>query len=180
MNEQELIKCCQQRKPKAQEALYLRYADKMFRVCQRYIKKPEDAQDILITSFTKIFESIKNFTYRDEGSLEAWIRKIVINYSLMWLRKHHNFSLTETLDENLQEPDLSDVAGLGAEDILFIISKLPTGYRTVFSLNVIDGYTHEEISKLLNITESTSRSQLFKAKSLLKKTLLHEGYYYGT
>ncbi len=180
MKEQDLIKRCQNGERKAQELVYLQFSDSMFRISMRYVKNEEDAQDILVMAFNKVFKSINTFNYWGNGSFEAWIRKVVINEALMWLRKNHNFNLNENLDHITPEPDLSDLSRLEAEDILQMIFKLPTGYRTVFNLCVIEGYSHEEISQLLNISDGTSRSQLFKAKSLLKKMLTKEGYHYGT
>ena len=152
----------------------------MYRLSFRYIKSQVDTEDVLITSFTKIFKSIHTFQNQGPGSLEGWIRKIVVNESLMWLRRRHNFNLTEALDENLPEHDLSQFSQLEAEDICKMISNLPTGYRTIFNLSVVEGYNHQEIAKMLSIAESTSRTQLFKAKALLKKILTQEGFHYGT
>jgi RNA polymerase sigma factor (sigma-70 family) len=152
----------------------------MYRICLRYIKSQADAEDVLISAFTKVFRSMKSFSSQGEGSLEGWVRKIVINESLMWLRRRHNFNLTECLDETLPEPDLGQFCALDAEDIYKMISDLPMGYRTVFNLNVIEGFSHQEIATMLAITESTSRTQLFKAKAILKKILTREGYQYGT
>jgi RNA polymerase sigma factor (sigma-70 family) len=151
----------------------------MYGVSRRYLNG-DDAQDCVVMAFTKVFQSIGKFTWMGDGSLESWIRRIVINEALMWLRKNHNFNLTERIEAGSSEPDLSDVAQLESQEIAGMISRLPVGYRTVFSLFVIEGFTHEEIGKLLAINESTSRSQLFKAKSLLKKMLLKGGYHYGT
>ena len=152
----------------------------MFRLTFRYIKSQVDAEDVVITSFTKVFKSIHTFRFQEEGSLEGWIRKVVVNDSLLWLRRRHNFNLTESLDDAIPEPDLSQFSQLEAEDIYKMIANLPTGYRTVFNLNVVEGYSHEEIGALLSITQSTSRTQLFKAKALLKKMLTKEGFHYGT
>lgn len=110
----------------------------------------------------------------------GWIKKVMINESLMWLRRRHNFHLTESLDEHTPEPELKQFSEMEAEDIYRFISALPTGYRTVFNLSVIEGYSHQEIAESLSITESTSRTQLFKAKAMLKKMLTQEGFQYGT
>lgn len=160
--------------------LYMRFSDVMFRTALRYVRNNDDAEDIIIIAFSKVFKSIKSFNYSGKGCLEAWIRKIVVNESLMFLRKRYNFSLTESLDISIPEPDLTELGRLEAEDILEMINQLPTGYRTVFNLYVIEGYDHQEISMMLNISEGTSRSQLFKAKAILKKVLIKEGYNYGT
>jgi RNA polymerase sigma factor (sigma-70 family) len=180
LTDNDLIKCCQQGDPKAQEQLYGRLADRMYRVCLRYIKSQVDAEDVLISAFTKVFKNIKTFSNKGQGSLEGWVRKIVINESLMWLRRRHNFNLTECLDDALPDPDLTQFSALDAEDINKMISELPMGYRTVFNLNVIEGFSHQEVAGMLSITESTSRTQLFKAKAILRKMLTREGYQYGT
>jgi RNA polymerase sigma factor (sigma-70 family) len=180
LEEPELVKRCQQTDRKAQELLYARFADRMFRVGFRYVKSEMETEDVIIVAFGNAFKSIRSFKYRGPGSLEAWLRKIVINESLMWLRKRHNFNLTETIDERVPEASLKQFSESGADDIYKMITQLPTGYRTVFNLNVIEGYSHEEIGTLLGISEGTSRSQLFKAKALLKKMLTREGFHYGT
>lgn len=180
MKEIDLVNSCRQASRNGQEQLYALHADNMYRIAFRYIKSQVDAEDVLITSFTKIFRNISAFQYQGDGSLEGWMRKIVINESLMWLRRRHNFNLTEMLDENMPEPDLTHFSQLDVDDIYKMISTLPTGYRTIFNLTVMEGYNHREISALLSITESTSRTQLFKAKALLKKMLTQEGFQYGT
>ncbi len=180
MDEITLVRSCQKSDPKAQEVLYARYADRMYRLAVRYVRSQVDAEDIIMTAFTNLFKTMLTFQYQGKGSLEAWIRKIVVNESLQWLRRRHNFNLTEALDITLEEPNLKTLGELEAGDIHKMIAQLPTGYRTVFNLFVIEGYDHLEISKLLTISEGTSRTQLFKARILLKKLLTQEGYHYGT
>lgn len=180
MKETYLVRGCKKGDPAAQRELYALFADKMFRVAFRYIKNQAEAEDVIIKAFTKIFNAIDSFTYKGEGSLEAWIRKVVVNEALMCLRSTHNFNLSESLSNEIPESDLSEFSQLEAEDITKMISDLPTGYRTVFNLYVIEGYTHQEIAEQLSITDSTSRTQLFKAKALLKKALNKEGFQYGT
>jgi RNA polymerase sigma-70 factor (ECF subfamily) len=180
LNEIEIIKGCQRGRGAAQEKLFTHYSDRMFRLCCRYIKLQEDAEDVVIRAFNKVFESISKFRHEGEGSLEAWIRKIVVNESLMWLRKRHNFNMIESIEDTLPQVDLSALGELDATEIYELIAQLPTGYRTVFNLFIIEGYNHEEIAAMLNINEGTSRSQLFKAKNLLKKALTREGFQYGT
>jgi RNA polymerase sigma-70 factor (ECF subfamily) len=133
-----------------------------------------------MTAFIKIFKHIGKFAYMGEGSLEGWMRKIFVNESLMWLRSRHNFNMVESLDEALSEADLEQLTAWEAEDIIKLIISLPTGYRTVFNLYAIEGYSHHEIAQMLSIAETTSRSQLFKAKASLKKLLIKEGFQYGT
>lgn len=180
LTEEDLIKKCKQGNGKAQEQLYMHYADRLYRLAYRYIRSDADTEDVLMTAFSKIFHSLKNFTYLGAGSTEGWMRRIVVNESLMWLRRRHNFNLTESLDASLPEPDLHAFSEQDAEDVYQLIAQLPTGYRTVFNLFVIEGYNHAEIAVMLGVTEGTSRSQLFKAKALLKKMLTQEGYHYGT
>jgi len=180
LQEHEIIRGCQKGKREAQEELFNLYSDRMFRLSCRYVKQGADAEDIVIRVFNKVFEHISGFKYEGAGSLEAWIRKIVVNESLMWLRKRHNFNMTESIEECAPQIDLALLSELEAQDIYKLIGQLPIGYRTVFNLFVIEGYSHEEIATMLNINEGTSRSQLYKAKSLLKKTLSKEGFQYGT
>ena len=180
MNEPELVRKCRRGDQKAQHELYNAFADMLYRLAVRYVKDDAEAEDILMVSFMKIFKGIGGFEYRHEGSLAPWMRRIVVNEALMSLRKRHNFNLTETLDPDLEAPDLSSFVDLDAEYIYQLLLTLPPGYRTVFNLYVIEGYDHKEIGELLGISDNTSRSQLLKAKSLLKKRIDKEGYRYGT
>lgn len=180
MKTTELIKRCKQKDPIAQELLYTKFANQLFRTAYRYLKNKADAEDVLIIALNKIFENIIHFIAKDEYSLEAWMKKIVINEALMNLRKNHNFKLTESLTEHTPLINLPITEYSNAEEIYALIGELPTGYRTVFNLNVIEGYSHKEIAETLDISEGTSRSQLYKAKEILKKKLEKDGYNYGT
>jgi len=180
LEESKLVDQCKKGDHRAQKELYLLYSDRMFRLASRYVRNTVDAEDILVMAFTKVYSGIQGFVYRDKGSLEAWIRKVVVNESLMWLRRRHNFNLTETIEDHHFPVALEDFSQLPVDDILQFIAKLPIGYRTVFNLTVIEGFTHSEIAAMLEITESTSRTQLFKAKTLLKQMLALEGFHYGT
>jgi RNA polymerase sigma-70 factor (ECF subfamily) len=108
------------------------------------------------------------------------MRRVVVNEALMWLRRRHTFVALDRVDDIPEEADVSEVSRLEAEDIYNLITQLPVGYRTVFNLYVIEGYSHQEIAGMLDISESTSRTQLHKAKSSLKKILTQEGFNYGT
>jgi RNA polymerase sigma-70 factor (ECF subfamily) len=180
LQETDLVRKCQQGEKKAQEALFDAYADGLFRLCFRYIKSQADSEDIMITALTKAYAGIAGFTYTGEGSLRAWLKKITVNESLMWLRRRHTFHLTESLDDSTPDPGLEQVSDLEADDIYKLITQLPIGYRTVFNLSVVEGYSYQEIGIALGISESTSRTQLFKAKAHLKKMLTQEGFHYGT
>jgi RNA polymerase sigma-70 factor (ECF subfamily) len=180
LSEQELVRGCQQSKPHAQELVYSRYADYLFRVGYRYLRDVAETEDALIITFTKAFKHISDFHYKGDGSLKGWIKKILINEALMRLRKKYSFNLLERVDDHEVETSLEILTELEAEDIYKTIDQLPEGYRTVFHLHVVEGYSHEEIGQMLSITDSTSRSQLFKAKAHLKKILTREGFHYGT
>lgn len=180
MTEQELIKKCKSQDPTAQRSLYDTFANRLYRLAFRYVRNQEESEDVVMRSFMKILGNIRNFTYRGNGSLDAWMRRIVVNEALMGLRRRTNFHLTESLDAGNPEHDLETLQDTDAEYLYEMILELPDGYRTVFNLSVIEGYDHREIGQLLGITEGTSRSQLFKAKELLKRKIRKEGIHYGT
>ena len=151
----------------------------MFNVCSRYLKQDEDAEDVLSRAFTKIFHSIVRFEYRENKSLKAWIKRIMINECLMELRKKN--SLTLVSEDEAEEVSFND-PGLEQIDAVYIIDAiktLPAGYRAVINLFAIEGYSHAEIAEMLGINEGTSRSQLNKARRLLKQKLLTETENYG-
>lgn len=173
MTEQELIKGCKVRNRDAQKKLYEQYAPVLLGICRRYVKQQEDAEDVMLESFYKIFSNIDQ--YEGKGSFEGWMKRISVNESLMFLRRKHNFNLS--IDSNhleIKEDAWSIEEKLFEEDILDIMDTLPTGYRTIFNLYVIDGLKHREIADELGISINTSKSQLIQAKrklaSLLKKT----------
>ena len=176
----ELIKRCQKQDPIAQELLYTKFSNQLYRTAYRYLKNQEEAEDVLIIALNKVFESINAFQLKEERGFEGWMKKIVVNEALMSLRKNYNFKLTHTISEHIPPTHLLVTEHTNAEDIYGFIAELPTGYRTVFNLHSIEGYKHNEIAKMLDITEGTSRSQLYKAKDILKKKLEKEGYNYGT
>lgn len=180
MKTAELIKRCQKKDPIAQELLYAKYANQLFRTAFRYLKNKEEAEDILIVALNIIFDKITNFKAKEDYSFEAWMKRIVINQSLMALRKTNNFALTASLDDTLAEDTIPISELSDAEEIYTTISQLPTGYRTIFNLHAIEGYNHDEIGDMLGINAGTSRSQLYKAKQMLKKQLELKGYQYGT
>ena len=179
MDVSELIKQAQQGRNNAQKSLFNLYADKMMLVCRRYVKNGEDAEEILLDGFTKFFKNISSFTYQGEAALYAWLKKIMVNECLMWLRKNNVFlTVAEPVAEDfpLEEEALN---ALSAKEIFELIIQLPVGYRTVFNLYEIEGMDHKAIASLLGIAEGTSKSQLSKAKSLLQKNLLQKGVVYG-
>ncbi|MFA8298705.1 MAG: RNA polymerase sigma factor [Hyphomicrobiales bacterium] len=175
MNEIVAIKKAKRGKSEAQKWIFNKYAQYIFRVCIRYMKYEAEAEEIMMTTFLKAFENINRFEYRDEGSIAAWLKTIAIRESLMVLRKK-KMELC-TIDDNVCELDPNTNFDIDAEYLYDTIRNLPYGYRTVINLNVIEGYSHKEISKMLNISESTSRSQLAKAKQLLRTKLERKKVY---
>jgi RNA polymerase sigma-70 factor (ECF subfamily) len=163
----------------AQKQLFEQLYTVMFRVCQRYIVKTDEAEDCVMKGFMKAFQQIHKFTYQDEDSLFKWLRKIMVNEALMEVRKKHNFYMTA--EERLLETTIEAEVWkkLEAEDLNNLILRLPTGYRTVFSLFIVEGFEHKEIAAMLGIAESTSKSQLQKAKSKLKLMITQLNLNYG-
>jgi len=174
LTEEELIEACKQQDRRAQQQLYERFAPAMFGVCRRYVKSPEDAEDVLVEAFFKVLTNLQQ--YKGSGSFEGWIRRIVVNEALMFLRKRHNFRLTVEISE-IDRPAVSRVVNeLAANDILRLLEHLPTGYRTVFNLYVLEGYKHREIAEMLGISINTSKSQLILARKKMQHLLEDSGY----
>lgn len=169
MTEFEIIQRCQQQDRNAQRLLYDRLAPKMLGVLRRYLNRREDAEDILLEAFFKVLTNIHTFQFN--GSFEGWVRRIVVNEALMFLRK--NRLLTVEADERFhnlpEDTPLSIDAHLAAQDILKLLNELPIGYRTIFNLFVIEGFKHIEIADMLGISINTSKSQLILAKEKLRK-----------
>ena len=168
----ELIKEAKQGSSAAQRYLFEQFSEKMLMICRRYVKSNEDAEEVMLDGFYKFFKKLSSFEYLGEAALYVWLKKIMINECLMFLRKKHVFDLaTETAFEDVavEEEALNN---LSATEIFKMIVQLPIGYRTVFNLYVIEGMPHKEVASLLNISEGTSKSQLSKAKVLLQKILL--------
>ncbi|MBQ0034243.1 MAG: sigma-70 family RNA polymerase sigma factor [Bacteroidales bacterium] len=166
--EKELLRLINEGDEQARYLLYAQYSRYLSAVCSRYIADDEDLKDVLQESFLKIFRSIGDFGYRGEGSLKAWMSRIVLNESLVWLKQRRHLSFAELDDEAMNLPDAPpDTEGIPAEAIHRMIRALPDGYRTVFNLYVIEEKSHREIAALLGIKESTSASQLHRAKALL-------------
>lgn len=159
--------------PDAQRRLYDQYAPKMFALCIRYASSNEEAEDLLQEGFMKIFLSIHQF--RGTGSFEGWMRKIFINKAIERYNKKrvytHEITGFETQGLSVDAYNSSGFDKLALKDMLELIQSLSDGYRTVFNLYVIEGFSHAEIAKMLNISENTSKSQLSRAKSILQKIL---------
>ncbi len=171
MNEYELIKGCIKQDITCQRMLFEQLAGKMFTVCLRYANDHMEAEDMLQDGFIRVFNNLHQFKF--EGSFEGWVRRVIVNCALKHLQKKR-IQFTE-LKENYFDTHYVDsyaYSNLGEEELLKLISQLPDGYRIVFNLNIIEGYTHDEIAKLLNIQPSTSRSQLVKARKMLQAQIL--------
>jgi RNA polymerase sigma factor (sigma-70 family) len=166
--EVELIKDCLNGKRVAQEALYQKYSPTMFGTCLRYMNDETKAEEIMIAGFLKVFNHLDK--YKNEGSFEGWIRKIMINEALNELRKRKVW--VEPIESaNFVSAESYAVDNFAAEDLLKLIQALPTGYQTVFNLYAIEGYSHKEIADMLGISEGTSKSQLNRARAMLQKNI---------
>lgn len=174
MSEQDLIKACKRQDRAAQRLLYDRYSPTMFGVVRRYVRHREDAEDVLVEAFFKVLTKIE--MYSGSGNFEGWIRRIVVNESLMFLRKKHNFAMTVELSTIDKPSHLTIEEDLAAQDILNLLEELPTGYRTIFNLYVLEGYKHREIAELLGISINTSKSQLILAKKRMREILERNNY----
>jgi len=175
-----LLEGCKKSDRKAQELLYQSLASKMLGVCVRYAKDSFEAEDILQSGFIKVFQKISEF--RGEGSFEGWIRRIMVNTAIEVYRKNQRSLNVVDIDQVFDEPQtMFDMTGLETKDLLKVIKQLPGGYRLVFNMYVIEGYSHKEIGEQLNISEGASKSQLSRARALLREKILKmEGYNYET
>ncbi|MDR1919688.1 MAG: sigma-70 family RNA polymerase sigma factor [Tannerellaceae bacterium] len=171
MNEQQLIEGCKRGNRLAQKELYDAYSRKMMGVCLRYANDRETARDLLQDGFVKVFTAIDS--YAGAGSFEGWMRKIFVNCALEHLRKSDVLRDAIDLDRTneLSNSESSVIAEMSARELLNLVQELPAGFRTIFNLFAIEGFSHKEISEMLNITESTSRSQYTRAKQLLQRKI---------
>lgn len=176
----DLLEGCQRNDRKAQEQLYKTLAPRMLGVCMRYAKNTFEAEDMLQNGFTKIFQKISE--YRSDGSFEGWIRRIMVNTAIEVYRKNQRMLEVVNIDEvNDTAQATFDMSGLEAKDLLKMIQELSTGYRMVFNLYAIEGYTHKEIGEKLGISEGASKSQLSRARAILKEKIskMEGGRYAG-
>jgi RNA polymerase sigma-70 factor (ECF subfamily) len=171
MDDEALIDDCISGNTRAQKSLFDRFAPKMMGVVLRYINDKERANDVLQDSFIKVFQNLTSF--KKNGSLEGWVRRIVVNTALDYLRRNKKYlGHVEITDISLNISNNSDAIGkLEKDSLMDIIQSLPEGYRTVFNLYAIEGYSHKEIADKLEITENTSKSQYSRAKTTIQKLL---------
>jgi RNA polymerase sigma-70 factor (ECF subfamily) len=166
--EKELIELAVENNRHAQHKLYFKFSPKMLSICRQYIKDLQQAEDIMITAFMKVFAHLKNFEHK--GSFEGWIRRIMINECISFIRVQKKVKFIE--DENYFEERYNDIESkFSVEDIQFLIDNLPDGYKMVFNLYCIEGFKHQEIAEMLGINEGTSKSQLSHARRMLQENV---------
>ena len=172
MTEEFMLNGCRTNNAASQEALYSRFSPRMLGVCYRFAKNREDAEDMLQEGFIKVFSQIHQ--YRNEGALEGWIRRIVVHTCINVLKKNKKFSdsvdITYASGVGIREENIPSI--MQAKEVVECIRLLPMGYRTVLNLYAIEGYSHKEIGNMLDIEESTSRSQYTRAKAMLEDVLV--------
>ena len=173
MSDEELIKGCVKGNETSQREVFQKYAGKMLAVCQRYARNSMDAEDIVQDAFIKIFDKIHQF--KSQGSFEGWIRKIVVNTALKKytvIRYEKEVSGYEIKERDESTSEASAYSQITEKELMGLISNLPDGYRMIFNLYVIEGYQHDEIADMLKIQPGTSRSQLVKARNMLKNQVI--------
>jgi len=169
MEDRTLIDGCIKGESRAQRQLYEKYAPAMMSVCFRYVREKETACDLMHDGFVTLFTKIH--TYSGNGSFPAWVKKVFVNTALEYLRKNDALRFSADIDGAyyLEDPDFSVFEQMSANELLECIGRLPDGYRTVFNMYAIEGYSHAEIARRLNIKESTSQSQYARARQFLQK-----------
>jgi RNA polymerase sigma-70 factor (ECF subfamily) len=176
--EQEIIALAVDNNRQAQQCIYSKYSPKMLSVCRQYIKDLQLAEDVMITAFMKVFVNLGRF--ENKGSFEGWIRRIMVNECISFIRVEKKISFVE--DEIFFEESFNNIEShFSVDDIQFLIDSLPDGYKMVFNLYAIEGYKHKEIASLLGINEGTSKSQLSHARKMLQEQIsILKNYCYGT
>lgn len=176
LSEDQLLAGCLQNDPRAQRQLYERFAGKMLAVARRYVRDADDAEDVLAQGFVNVFRYLPQFEGR--GALGGWIRRVIVHEALKFLRKRN--ALTVSLNEESENGrSLSERLGtaataesdLAAADLWRLLSGLPVGYRTVFNLYAVEGFTHPQIAEMLGISEGTSKSQLSRARQMMQRQI---------
>ena len=171
-SEELLANWCLKDDRKSQKYLYETYCNPMFRLLLRYVRNEPEAEDLLVTGFAKIFKNLNKFQFGGKGSLGKWIRRIMVNEALMFLRTRKEKFYLEDLDGKELVNIYRIETNMEAEDIFSLIMELPTGYRTIFNMHLIEGYSHKEIASMLGISVSTSKSQLNKARKQLQSKII--------
>ena len=178
-NESQLIKRASKNNREAQQKLYEQHAPKMLSVCRQYVKDIHHAEEVMLNGFFKVFTHLSDF--RNDGSFEGWVRRIMIREAISFLRKQQKIEFSEEIPGGAVEFSDPVTSEFNAAHIQDMIDSLPEGYRMVFVMYAVDGYKHSEIAKMLKISEGTSKSQLFKARKMLQEKLEKENIAdYGT
>ncbi|MES2477510.1 MAG: sigma-70 family RNA polymerase sigma factor [Bacteroidota bacterium] len=173
--EYKLAQECRAGNQAAQHNLYQLYAKQLMVLCLRYVSNEEDAKEILTDTFVTAFRNFSKFDYKGEGSVQAWLKRIAVNQCLMHLRKNKlRFEEIKDKHEGQVNNNENVLEQMSAKEIMQLIHNLPPGYRTVFNLYVFEEMPHKDIAALLQISESTSKSQLYKARQLLQKQLIQQ------
>lgn len=168
----ELITLCKKGDSSAQSELYKRFSKKLWGVCLRYAKSQMSAEDIMQEGFIRIFKYLDQ--YKGEGSFEGWMRRTMVNTAINYYKKNLSSKDESDIDDmiGIQSSNADAVSQMSANEILSLVQSLPSGYRTVFNLYVIEGLSHKDIATQLNISENTSKSQLSRARSILQEKIL--------
>ena len=175
MNDEQLVKKCLEKDAFAQKLLFDTYSRKLMGLCMRYARDEDEAQDVLQMGFIKVFEKLD--MYNGNGSLEGWIRRILVNTALDNIRRNKNMKDSVDIDKvdyQLNSHSENAIDALSAQDLLKVINSLPTGFKTVFNLYAIEGYSHKEIAEMLDISVNTSKSQYSRARAHLKNLIINE------
>ena len=174
MNPKKLVNACKRKSRKAQKALYENYYEQMLGLCNRYLGNVHDSEDVTVEGFLKIFDKINTVEYRNRSSFENWMKTIMVNECLMLLRRKKKIRFFE--DDLIVEQESLVEKSMELQEILKAIAGMPVGYRTIFNMFVIEGFSHKEIAKELKISEQTSKSQLSRAKKFLQKLIKDLNY----
>lgn len=170
-SESQLIRRAARGNREAQQMIFDRHSGKMLSICRQYVKDLHHAEEVMLNGFFKVFTNLEGF--RSEGSFEGWMRRIMIREAISFLRTQKKLEFTEDDFEDTVSADML-TSELNAAHIQSLIDSLPEGYKMIFVMYCVDGYKHSEIAKMLNISEGTSKSQLFKARKMLQEKLNHE------
>jgi RNA polymerase sigma factor (sigma-70 family) len=166
------IQQAQKHDKKAQKMLYEQYANVLYRLAFRYLRERTEAEDVVAEAFCAAFDKMPKATFVNVPFFEAWLKRITVNEALQSLKKRSSFHLLSDTEWEVAAIREDTIEALTAAQLLELVTQLPVGYRTVFNLYEIEGYSHAEIAKMLNISEGTSKSQLSKAKGLLQKRVI--------
>ena len=165
---------------RSKEYIYFKYADYMMLFCLRYTGNKEDAEEVMHNGFLKVFKNLSKFKELHKNSFHAWLKKIMINESLMHIRKNTGFNIISLDDAEMKYQADVTIQNQDIEYLLTLLEELPLGYRTVFNMYAVEGYKHKEIAEMLNISESTSRTQLLKARKQLQQKIKEQNLSYGS